>query len=394
MMSNDVYIVSSARTAMGSFLGALSSLPAADLGAVAIKAVLERAGVSAEQIDEVLMGCVLPAGQGQAPARQAMIKAGIPKSTGAVTVNKVCGSGLKTVMMAASEIKAGEADFVVAGGMESMSRSPHYLMDVRNGYRMGHREIKDSMIFDGLWDPYNDFHMGVAGEMCVDKYSFTREAQDAFAKTSYERAREAVSSGAFKAEIAAVEVPQRRKDPIVVDADEEPMKGDPEKLGKLRAAFSKDGTITAGNASTINDGASAVLVASADAVEKQGLKPVAKILGSATFSHEPEWFTTAPVGAIEKVLAKLNLSIDDIDLFEINEAFAVVTMATMADLNIPHEKVNVRGGAVSLGHPIGASGNRLLVTLLHALKDQGKKRGLVTLCIGGGEAVVLVVEMV
>ncbi len=393
-MSNDVYIVSSARTPIGSFLGTLSSVSAPILGSVALKAVLERASLSGQHIDEVLMGCVLPAGQGQAPARQAMIKAGIPTSTGAVTVNKVCGSGLKTVMMAATAIKAGEADLIIAGGMESMSQSPHYLMDARNGYRMGHREIKDSMIFDGLWDPYNDFHMGNAGEMCAEKYSFTREAQDAFSKTSYDRAREAVNAGTFKPEIVPVEVPQRRKDPILVDTDEEPMKGDPEKLGKLRAAFIKDGTITAGNASTINDGASAVLVASAQAVEQHHLKPMAKILGSATFSQAPEWFTTAPVGAIQKVLVQLNLTPEDIDLFEINEAFAVVTMAAMSDLNIPHDKVNVRGGAVALGHPIGASGNRLLVTLLHALKDQGKKRGLVTLCIGGGEAVALVVEMI
>ncbi len=393
-MSNDVYIISGARTAMGSFLGSLSSVPAPVLGSVVIKAVLERAGVSPGEVDEVLMGCVLPAGQGQAPARQAMIKAGIPTSTGAVTVNKVCGSGLKTVMMAAAEIKAGEADLVIAGGMESMSQSPHYLMDARNGYRMGHREIKDSMILDGLWDPYHDFHMGNAGEMCAEKYHFTREAQDDFAKTSYERARKAIESGAFKAEIVPVEVPQRRKDPIIVDTDEEPFKGDPDKLGKLRAAFAKEGTITAGNASTINDGASTVLVASGKAIEAHGLKPMAKILGSATFSQDPEWFTTAPVGAIKKILAKLSLTVSDIDLFEINEAFSVVTMAAMADLDIPLEKVNVRGGAVALGHPIGASGNRLLVTLLHALKDQNKKRGVVTLCIGGGEAVAVVVEMV
>lgn len=394
-MSSTVYLVNAARTPIGSFMGQLSGLAAPELGAVALKSVLEKSGVAPDQINEVIMGCVLSAGQGQAPARQSMIKAGIPKSTGAMTINKVCGSGLKAVMLAANAIKAEEANLVLAGGMENMSQTPFYQKEMRNGAKMGHQTLLDGMIFDGLWDPYNNFHMGNAAEMCVQKYAFSREAQDEFSATSYKRALDSISSGCFKDEMAPVSIPQRKGDPVVMDTDEEPFKGDISKLGGLRPAFQKDGgTITAGNASTINDGAAAVLVASEAAVQKHGLKPMAKIIASATFSHDPAWFTTAPVGAIELALKKAGLGVSDIDLFEINEAFAAVTMAAMADLNIPHEKVNVRGGAVSLGHPIGASGARILATLMYALAQTGQKRGLATLCIGGGEAVAMIIERI
>lgn len=394
MATQDVFIIDGARTPIGSFMGALASVSAPALGGTALKAVLDRTGVSPEAIDEVLMGCVLPAGVGQAPARQAMIAAGIPKRAGAVTLNKVCGSGLKAVMMARSEILAGEANVILAGGMESMSQAPYALPKAREGLRMGHGQVVDLMIHDGLWDPYGNFHMGEAAEKCVDQYKFTREAQDAFATESYRRAREAVESGVFKNEIVPVEIPQRKGDPICVDRDEQPFKDNVEKLSTLRPAFKKEGSVTAGNASTLNDGGAALLVASAEAVKQHGLKPKAKIRGVATFSQEPEWFTTAPVGAMQAVLKKLNLTANDIDLYEINEAFAAVTMAAMADLSIPHEKVNVRGGAVALGHPIGGSGARILVTLLHALHDMDKSLGLATLCIGGGEAVAVVIERV
>lgn len=392
-MNQPVYIVGAARTPIGSYLGQFGSIPAPALGSVAIKAALDRAGVQPETVNEVIMGCVLPAGQGQAPARQAMIKAGVPTSVGAITINKVCGSGLKSVMMATSEIQTGEADIVVAGGMESMSQAPYYSKEMRTGSRMGHVNLLDGMIYDGLWDPYNDFHMGNAAEMCVAKYEFTREAQDEFATGSYKRSLESISAGGFKDEIVPVPVPQRKGEPQLVDSDEQPLKGDITKLASLRPAFQKDGgTVTAGNASSLNDGAAAVVVASEAAVKRHQLKPLAKILGSATHSQDPAWYTTAPVGAIQKVLKKLNLSVDDIDLFEVNEAFAVVPMAAIKELGLPPERVNVRGGAISLGHPIGASGARLLVTLIYALKQMNKKRGLVTLCIGGGEAVAVVVE--
>lgn len=393
-MSQPVYLVNGARTPIGSFLGHLSSVPAPVLGSAAIKAVLERSGLSGDAINEVIMGCVLPAGQGQAPARQAMLKAGIPNSKGAMTINKVCGSGLKSIMLGCAEIMTGDTDLVVAGGMESMSQAPYYMpKDIRTGVRMGHQTLQDSMLFDGLWDPYNDFHMGVAAELCVEKYHFSREAQDEFATLSYQRSQESIKAGYFKNEIVPVSVPQRKGDPVLVDTDEDPFKSDFSKIGTLRPSFKKDGgTITAGNASSISDGAAALVVASEKAVNQYGLKPMARILGSATFSQDPAWFTTAPVGAIRKVLEKLSLSPEDIDLYEINEAFAVVTLATMTDLNLPVEKVNVRGGAISLGHPIGASGARLMVTLLHALRDRDQKLGLATLCIGGGEAVAMVVE--
>lgn len=390
----DIYIVDGARTPIGSFLGELSSLSAPDLGSTVIQGVLKRSGVKPEAIDEVIMGCVLPAGVGQAPARQALRKAGIPDSAGALTINKVCGSGMKAVMLGAAEILAGDYELVIAGGMEAMSQAPHYVKGMRSGVKMGNQQMLDGMIYDGLWDPYNDLHMGNCAEQCVAKYSLTREAQDAYAVESYRRARKAVESDAFKREIEPVRLPQRKGDPKVIDRDEEPFKGDPDKLGGLRPAFDKAGSITAGNASTINDGAAVLLLASEEAVKKHNLKPVAKILGSATHSQDPVWFTTAPVGAIQKVLGKLNLSVADIDLFEVNEAFAAVAMVAQQELNIPMDQFNVRGGAVALGHPIGASGARLLVTLIHALQDLGKKRGLASLCIGGGEATAMVIELV
>lgn len=390
----DIFIVEGARTPIGSFLGELSALSAPELGSVAIQGVLKRSGVAPESIDEVIMGCVLPAGVGQAPARQALRKAGLPDSTGALTINKVCGSGMKAVMLGAAEILAGEYELVIAGGMESMSQSPHYVKGMRNGVKMGNQQMLDGMIYDGLWDPYNDLHMGNCAEQCVTKYSLTREAQDAYAGDSYRKAQKASESGAFTREIEPVAIPQRKGEPKMVARDEEPFKGDPDKLAGLRPAFDKNGSITAGNASTINDGAAVLLLASEEAVKKHNLKPVAKILGSATHSQEPVWFTTAPVGAIQKVLAKLQLSVGDIDLFEVNEAFAAVAMVAMQELSIPAEKFNVRGGAVALGHPIGASGARLLVTLVHALQDLGKKRGLASLCIGGGEATAMVIELV
>ena len=390
----EIYIVSGARTPIGSFLGELSGVSAVDLGSTAIQGVLQRSGVPPENVCEVIMGCVLPAGVGQAPARQAMRKAGIPDNVGALAINKVCGSGMKAVMLGAAEIQAEEYELVIAGGMESMSQSPHYVKGMRNGVKMGNQQLIDGMIHDGLWDPYNDLHMGNCAEECATKYNMTREAQDSFAQQSYARARTAVESGEFQREIQPVAIPQRKGDPKLVDRDEEPFKGDPEKLSGLRAAFSKTGTITAGNASTLNDGAAALLLASEEAVKKYNLKPVAKILGSATHSQDPVWFTTAPVGAMNKLLAKLNLQVADIDLFEVNEAFAAVAMAAQQELNIPMDRLNVRGGAVALGHPIGASGARLLVTLIHSLQDLGKRRGMASLCIGGGEATAMAIELV
>jgi len=359
---------------------------------VAIRAALERAKLDGADVDEVLMGNVLGAGIGQAPARQASKAAGIPDSVGCVTLNKVCGSGLKTVMNAATAIRAGDADIVVAGGMESMSNAPYYLRKARGGYRMGHGELLDGMISDGLWDPYSDFHMGNAGDLCARERKIDRERQDQFAAESYRRAQTAVKEGVFKAEVVPVEIPQRKGDPITVADDEEPGRGRIDKLGALRPAFAKDGTVTAGNASSINDGAAAVVVMSEEEAKRRGLKPLAKIVDYAGFAQAPEWFTTAPAGAIKKLLEKTGKKVEDVDLWEINEAFAVVTLVTQDDVGIPADKVNIRGGAVSLGHPIGCSGTRILVTLLHALEQTGKKRGVASLCIGGGEAVALMVE--
>jgi acetyl-CoA C-acetyltransferase len=387
-----VYIVSAARTPIGAYLGALSTVPAPRLGAAAIRGALARANLPAAAIEEGFMGNVLSAGIGQAPARQAMIHAGIPNTVPATTVSKVCGSGLQAVVFGAKTIALGDANLVVAGGMESMSNVPYYLEKARTGYRMGDGKLVDGMIFDGLWDPYNNVHMGSCGDACAAEYKFSREAQDDFAKESFRRALAAQKESLFEREIEPVPVPQKKGEPTLVKLDEGPSKGDPAKFSALKPAFSKDGTITAANASSINDGASALVLASEAAVKQHKLEPLARIVGYANAAGAPERFTTAPAAAIDAVLARLALKADQVDLFEINEAFAVVTMVCAKLCNLDLAKVNVRGGAVALGHPIGASGARILTTLVHAMKDRGAKRGLATLCIGGGEAVALVVE--
>jgi acetyl-CoA C-acetyltransferase len=392
-MSRQVVIVSAARTPIGSFGGALSSVSAPKLGAVAIKEALARAKVDGKDVQQVLMGCVLPAGIGQAPARQAMLGAGIPAEVGAITVNKVCGSGLQTVISAAQAIKAGDAEIMVAGGMESMSNAPYYLPKARTGYRMGNGEIVDGMVFDGLWDPYKNYHMGMAGELCASEKKIDRERQDAWAITSYQRAQTAIAEGLFKDEIVAVEVPQKKGDPVVVDTDEEPGRGKPDKLPSLRTAFKKDGSITAGNASSINDGACALVVMSKDEADKRGLTPLATVVDYAGAAQAPEWFTTAPAKSVRKLLGKTGKSVADIDLWEINEAFAVVSLANQDELGIDSDKLNIRGGAVAVGHPIGCSGARILTTLIYALQQTGKSRGVASICIGGGEALSLMVEV-
>ena len=387
-----IYIVSAARTPIGAFQGSLSSLRAPELGAIAIKGALSRAKLAPEVIQEVFMGNVLSAGIGQAPARQAAIYAGIPNTVPATTVSKVCGSGLQAVIFGAKTLAVGDADIVLVGGMESMSNVPYYLDKARTGYRMGDGKIVDGMIFDGLWDPYSNVHMGTCGDKCAAEYKFTREAQDEFSKESFRRALAAQKEGMFDAEIEAVSVPQRKGDPLMVKQDEGPTKGDPSKFGALKPAFSKDGTITAANASSINDGASALVLATEKAVKEHKLEPLGRIVGYGGAAGAPEWFTTAPSKAIDDTVAKLGLKKDQIDLFEINEAFAVVTMVVNKLSGLDPQKVNVRGGAVALGHPIGATGARLLTTLVHAMKDRSAKRGLASLCIGGGEALALVVE--
>ncbi|HEV2719665.1 MAG TPA: acetyl-CoA C-acyltransferase [Thermoanaerobaculia bacterium] len=390
----EIVILGGSRTPIGSFLGTLASLPAPKLGSIAIKCALMNSGVKPEQIQQVLMGNVLQAAIGQAPARQAGIGAGIPVEAGAVTINKVCGSGLKAVMYAANDIRCGEYEIAIAGGMESMSNSPYALTQARNGYRMGNGKMIDLMIHDGLWDPYGDKHMGNCAETCVAKYHFTREQQDAFALESYRRAQDAVKGGKFKKEIAVVEMESKKGKSVVVD-DEEPFAAPLDKMGSLRPAFLKEGgSVTAANASKINDGAAALVVTSADYAEQHGLKPMARIVAQGTAAQEPEWFTTAPAKAIDIVLRRAGMSVDDIDLFEVNEAFAAVALAAIEDAKIPHEKMNVHGGAVALGHPIGASGARILVTLLHALEDRKLKRGMAAICIGGGEAAAMIVERV
>lgn len=388
----DVYILGGARTPIGSFQGVLSSVSAPKLGATAIKAALERAGVRPDQIDEVFMGCVLSGGLGQAPARQAMIAAGLPNSIPATTVNKVCGSGMKTIIMGAQAIQCGDAEIVVAGGMENMSLTPYAMPEARTGYRMGNATVVDMMVNDGLWDPYNDFHMGNAAELCSRECGISRETQDEFAIESYRRALAAQESGFFKNEIVGVEVPQRKGDPVLVEMDEEPGKSNLDKLPTLRPAFDKTGTVTAGNASSINDGAAAVVLASAEKAESLGLRPIGRILGYGGFAQAPEWFTTAPAGAIENALSRAGKTLDQMDLFEINEAFAVVAIAVSAKLGIDRAKLNVNGGAVALGHPIGATGTRLVLTLLSALRQRGGKLGVASPCIGGGEALGVVVE--
>ena len=389
---SDVVIVGAKRTAIGSFLGQFTGVPSPTLGTAAIQGALAQAGVAAHQIDEVIMGCVLPAGLGQAPARQASRAAGIPDAAGCTTINKVCGSGMKAVMLAHDLIKAGSAQAVIAGGMESMTNAPHLLNGSRTGIRFGNGELVDHMAWDGLTNPDDGKAMGVFGDAACAKYGYDRAAVDAYAAESVRRAQAAQASGAFAGEIAAVTV-KTRKGEVVVDKDEEPGKIDPSKIPDLRAAFGKDGVLTAASSSKISDGAAALVVMSAEAASAAGAKPLARIVAHATHAQAPEWFTTAPVTALQNVLAKAGWSVADVDLFEVNEAFACVAMAPMSDLGIAHDKLNVNGGALALGHPIGASGARLLVTLLNALQARGGKRGVASLCIGGGEAVALAVEL-
>ena len=387
----EVVILSAARTAIGAFQGVFRELPAPKLGAAALAGAIRRAGVLPAAVEQVYMGNVLSAGIGQAPARQAALGAGCPESTGAVTLNKVCGSAMRAVMTAANDLRAGDFRLVAAGGMESMSQAPYLAVGVRDGLRLGGGKLVDSMIHDGLWDPYGDKHMGNCAELCAREYAFSREAQDEFARESYARARAAQESGAFTAEIVPVEVPGR-KGVAVVDRDEEPYRSDLEKMGGLRPAFDKAGTVTAANASKLNDGAAALVLATAEEAGRLGLRPIARLVAQASFAQQPDWFTTAPVTAVRRALDRAGLGVDDIDLFEINEAFAVVALACRQELGIPAEKLNVRGGAVALGHPIGASGARILVTLLAALEERGLARGCAGICIGGGEATAMVVE--
>lgn len=395
MMTNHVreaVIVSACRTPIGSFMGSLSALPAPRLGALVVAEAITRARIKPTDVHEVIMGNVLTAGEGQAPARQAALFAGLPESVECMTINKVCGSGLKAVMLAAQAIQLNDADVIVAGGMESMSNTPYLLEKVREGLRMGHAEIVDSMIKDGLWDVYNNFHMGNAAELCAKECAVPREAQDEFSLMSYQRAQEAWREGRFAEEVVPVTITTKQGE-TRVEQDEEPFKAKFEKIPQLKPAFQKDGTVTAANASKINDGAAAVVVMSAEKAQSMGLKPIARIVASASAAKKPEWFTTAPADVIRKVLAKAGLKQDHIDLFEINEAFAVVSLAVNKLLGLDVMKVNVNGGAVALGHPIGASGARILVTLLHALKQRNKQRGLAAICIGGGEAAGMIVEM-
>ena len=389
-----VVVVSAARTPIGAFMGALAPVTAPRLGGLAIEAALRRAGLDpgTAPVGEVFMGCVLTAGLGQAPARQAAFAAGLPRNVGAVTLNKVCGSGLKAIAMAANTIAVGEQRVMVAGGMESMSNAPYVLPKARDGLRMGHAQMLDSMIHDGLWDPYGDTHMGSCAELCAKEKAITRADQDAYASESYRRARAAQAAGKFDREIVSVPVPQRKGEPLLVTADEGPARGDPAKLASLKPAFTKDGTVTAGNASSLNDGAAAVVLMSEDEAHARGLKPLGRIVGTAVHAQAPEWFTTAPAGAIEALCQRVGWSKDSVDLWELNEAFAVVALANNRMLQLDPERVNVWGGAVALGHPIGASGARVLVTLLSALADRGVQRGVASLCIGGGEGIAMAVE--
>lgn len=392
---NAVYIVGTARTPIGSFQGALSGLAAHQLGAHAIRHAIARAGLAPDfhgRIDEVLMGNVLQAGQGQAPARQASIGAGLPNSVGATTVHKVCGSGMKTVIMAQQAILAGDASLIVAGGMESMSNAPYLLRNARGGMRMGHGQVEDSMILDGLWDPYRNLHMGNAGELCASEYQISREEQDAYAIESYRRANAAIAEGFYNNEIVAVEIAQRKGPPTIIDADEEPGRGNPSKVPQLSPAFQKDGTITAANASKLNDGASAMLIASEAAVAEYGLKPLARIVATGRHAQAPEWFTTAPAGAMAHAMKRAGLTASEIDYFEINEAFSVVAIAVARELGLSPDRVNARGGAVALGHPIGASGNRIIGTLVNTLHQTGSRFGCAGICLGGGEAVSVIIE--
>lgn len=395
-MSDPIVIVSAARTPMGGFQGELSGLTGPQLGAVAIKAAVERARLSPEQVQEVIMGCVLPAGVGQAPARQAALGAGLPLSAGCTTVNKVCGSGMKATMFAHDLLVAGSNEVMVAGGMESMSNAPYLLPKARGGYRLGHGQMLDHMFLDGLEDSYSKEHkgrlMGTFAEDCASHFDFTRAAQDEFAVASTTRAQNAIKDGSFTWEVVPVTVAGRKGD-VVVEHDEQPPKAQLDKIGALKPAFRKDGTVTAANSSSISDGAAALVLMRKSTAEKLGLAPLATIVGHASHAQDPAWFTTAPVGAMQKVLAKAGWGVGDVDLWEINEAFAVVTMAAMKEMKLPHDKVNVNGGACALGHPIGASGARILVTLIGALRKRGLKRGVASLCIGGGEATAMAIEL-
>ncbi|MDQ1266410.1 MAG: acetyl-CoA C-acetyltransferase [Bacteroidota bacterium] len=384
-------IISAVRTPIGAFQGALAALTSPRLGAIVIKEAINRAGIQPSDVCEVIMGNVLTAGVGQAAARQAAIYAGVPDSVPCMTINKVCGSGLKSVMLADQSIKLGDSEIVVAGGQESMTNAPYMLFKARDGYRMGNGEIVDSMIHDGLWDVYNNFHMGLAGELCAEEFNIGKAEQDDYAIMSYTRALDAQKNGWFAEEMVPVVI-EGRKGSVTIDKDEEPEKVNFDKVPSLKPVFKKDGTVTAANASSIDDGASAVVVASEDVVKSKGLKPLAKILAYATHAQKPEWFTTAPAEAIRKAVEKANMKVEDIDLFEINEAFSTVPIITAKKLNISYDKINIHGGAVSLGHPIGASGARILTTLIYALKRTGKKFGCASLCIGGGEAVAMIIE--
>ncbi len=392
-MANDVVIVGACRTPIGSFMGSLASVSAPRLGALVVEEAVRRAGIKKTDVQEVIMGNVLAAGLGQAPARQAALFAGLPESVECLTVNKMCGSGLKAVMLAAQAIQLGDADSIVAGGMESMSNSPYILEKARDGYRMGHGKIIDSMIKDGLWDVYNDFHMGNAAEICARECSIPREAQDAFAILSYQRSQSSWAEGRFKEEVVPVTIKSKQGDTIV-EQDEEPFKTNFDKVPKLKPAFQQDGTVTAANASKINDGGAALSLMSAQKAAALGVKPLARITAYASSAKKPEWFTTAPADVIAKVLSRAGLKEQDIDLFEVNEAFAVVSLAVQKLVGIDTEKMNVNGGAVALGHPIGASGARILVTLLHALKQRNQRRGMAAICIGGGEASAVIVELI
>ena len=393
MSSEPVVIVAAKRSPLGAFQGTLSGTSSTDLAAATIRACIEESGIEAAAINEVLMGCVLPAGVGQAPARQAALKAGVPLSAGCTTVNKVCGSGMKTTILGNDLIKVGSADVVVSGGMESMSNAPYLMPKARNGYRMGHQEVLDHMFFDGLQNPADGNMMGHFAEETARKYGFSRENQDAFAIESVLRARAAMANGAFDAEITPVTISGRKGD-ITISEDEGPTAANPDKIPTLRPAFAKDGTVTAASSSSISDGAAALILMRASQAESRGLTPLAAIVGHSGFAHEPEWFTTAPVFAIKALHDKLGWTPDNVDLYEINEAFACVTMAAMTDIGLDHAKVNVNGGACALGHPIGATGSRIIVTLLHALRNRGLKRGVASLCIGGGEAVAMGIEVV
>lgn len=392
MSVSDIVIVAAKRTAMGGFQGSLSEVPSPKLAATAVKALLDDTGLDGARVDELLMGCVLPAGLGQAPARQATLGAGLPLSVGATTVNKVCGSGMKTVMLAHDLIKAGSAKVVIAGGMESMSQAPYLLDKARGGMRMGHGKVLDHMFLDGLEDAYTGGAMGTFAQKTADDYGLTRESMDAFALSSLEKANAAINSGAFEAEIVPVTVSSRKGD-VEVKVDEQPGNARPEKIPTLRPAFAKDGTITAANSSSISDGAAALMLMSRDQADALGLKVLATIKGHTTHAQEPAMFTTAPVGAMTKLLSNVGWSKDEVDLFEINEAFAMVTMLAISELKLDAARVNVNGGACALGHPIGCSGARVLVTLIHALKARGLKRGVASLCIGGGEATAMAIEV-